>query len=276
MQNDMKPLQFREALLILNGQVSHQETKVAMIVEGLIYICFGFLPYPHSDEVVAEALNLLGSLLSVKKGRDQLKSGHSGRIRGRVTFRLPHRVPVRLPDELEHPNPEKRGVRDAELDIGHGRGPVPARKQPVPLHHQVAALLTRGPSSSSPRTSAWKKTAAFWSTCCTLRSRFSTTPRASSLSSATGSCPASSSYWKSGPRRANCRYIAREPLFGCYGESIVKLSLETMTFMMTIDVGGVTTGRENRGSRFGADRDAEQVPAPVGYHDSEREHHGSR
>lgn len=49
-----------------------------------------------------------------------------------------------------------------------------------------------------------------------------------------------------------------------------------MTFMMTIDVGGVTTGRENRGGRFGADRDAEQVPALVGYHDSEREHHGGR
>lgn len=74
MQNGMKPIQYREALLILNGQVSHQETKTSMIVEGLIYVCFSFLPYPDSDEVVAEALNLLGSLLNVKKGRDHLKS----------------------------------------------------------------------------------------------------------------------------------------------------------------------------------------------------------
>jgi hypothetical protein len=44
-----------------------------MILEGMIFICFSFLPYPDSDDVVAEALNLLGSLLNVKKGRDQLK-----------------------------------------------------------------------------------------------------------------------------------------------------------------------------------------------------------
>jgi hypothetical protein len=73
-QEDMKTIQYREALLILNGKVSHQETKALMILEGMVYICFSFLPYPHSDEVVAEALNLLGSLLNVKKGRDQLKS----------------------------------------------------------------------------------------------------------------------------------------------------------------------------------------------------------
>ena len=65
--------QYHEALLILNGIVSHQETKVKMISEGLIFLCFGFLPYPNSNEVVAEALSLLGSLLTIKKGRDQLK-----------------------------------------------------------------------------------------------------------------------------------------------------------------------------------------------------------
>ena len=70
----MKAIQYREALLILNEKVSHQETKANMILNGLVYVCFSFLPYKESDEVVAEALNLLGSLFSVKKGRDQLKS----------------------------------------------------------------------------------------------------------------------------------------------------------------------------------------------------------
>lgn len=65
--------QYHEALLILNGIVSHQETKVKMINEGFIFLCFGFLPYSQSDSVVAEALSLLGSLLTIKKGRDQLK-----------------------------------------------------------------------------------------------------------------------------------------------------------------------------------------------------------
>lgn len=91
----MKTIQYREALLILNGKVSHQETKAQMILEGMVFICFSFLPYSESPEVVAEALNLLGSLLSVKKGRDHLKSKGLVTLDCRIEF---------LFECLVHPN----------------------------------------------------------------------------------------------------------------------------------------------------------------------------
>lgn len=63
---------YQEVFLILNGKVSHQETKVKMINQGMIYLCFTFLKYPHCNLVVAEALNLLGSLMTILKGREYL------------------------------------------------------------------------------------------------------------------------------------------------------------------------------------------------------------
>lgn len=64
-------LEKREALLILNEMSNHQEQKVEMIEEGFVLVCEECMK-SDDEELLYETLRLLGSLMSVKLGRDQL------------------------------------------------------------------------------------------------------------------------------------------------------------------------------------------------------------
>lgn len=158
----MKPVQYREALLILNGKVTHQETKASMIVEGLIYVCFSFLPYAGSDEVVVEALNLLGSLLNVKMGRDQLKSSPLVTPDCRVDF---------LFDCLVSPNVKiRRNAGFVLLNLTSGMDGVQFLLDRGLFHYITKyAPLTSDRCSGFRRTRRSRPRGAFWSTCCTRR-----------------------------------------------------------------------------------------------------------
>lgn len=72
LDNDQLPaLNYREAFMLLNEMASHQENKLVMIDSGLVHICLDFLRHSEA-EVRRESANLLGSLLSVRKGRESI------------------------------------------------------------------------------------------------------------------------------------------------------------------------------------------------------------
>ncbi|KRX00211.1 Armadillo-type fold [Pseudocohnilembus persalinus] len=62
---------YRDAFITLNEQVSHQENKDMMISEGLVGIASAYLQH-KVVEIRREAVLLLGSLCSIKRGRDFL------------------------------------------------------------------------------------------------------------------------------------------------------------------------------------------------------------
>jgi hypothetical protein len=62
---------YREAFMLLNEMASHQENKMIMIDSGLVTTSLVYMRHPDA-EVRRESTSLLGSLLSVKKGRDVL------------------------------------------------------------------------------------------------------------------------------------------------------------------------------------------------------------
>ena len=68
---DLKDENYRDALITLNELVSHQENKDMMITQGLVEIASGFLASSHID-VRREAILLLGSLLSITRGRERV------------------------------------------------------------------------------------------------------------------------------------------------------------------------------------------------------------
>ena len=63
----------KEAFLVLNELSNHPEQKVEMIQKGFIQICSDYL-ISKDKEIIYESLRLLGSLVSVKIGRDKLDS----------------------------------------------------------------------------------------------------------------------------------------------------------------------------------------------------------
>lgn len=69
--NDLKDENYRDALITLNELVSHQENKDMMITQGLVEIASSNLLSNHID-VRREAMLLLGSLLSVERGREKV------------------------------------------------------------------------------------------------------------------------------------------------------------------------------------------------------------
>lgn len=70
---DLPADSYKEAFMLLNEMTSHQENKLTMIDSGLVETSLAYMV--HDDvEVRRDATNLLGSLLSVRKGRDKLAS----------------------------------------------------------------------------------------------------------------------------------------------------------------------------------------------------------
>lgn len=62
---------YKEAFMLLNEMSSHQENKLIMIDSGLVETALAYMT--HTDaEVRRDATNLLGSLVSVRKGREKL------------------------------------------------------------------------------------------------------------------------------------------------------------------------------------------------------------
>jgi hypothetical protein len=70
---DIEQLKYRDALITLNEMVSHQEMKDDMITQGLVSISSAFLHH-RGIEIRREAVLLLGSLVTLKRGREQLIS----------------------------------------------------------------------------------------------------------------------------------------------------------------------------------------------------------
>ena len=68
---DLPDQSYREAFMLLNEMSSHQENKIVMIDSGLVCTSISYMRHPDS-EVRRESTNLLGSLLSLMRGRDQL------------------------------------------------------------------------------------------------------------------------------------------------------------------------------------------------------------
>ena len=69
--DDLPPQSYREAFMLLNEMSSHQENKMMMIDHDLVQSSLIFMEHPDS-EVRREATSLLGSLVSVQRGRDFL------------------------------------------------------------------------------------------------------------------------------------------------------------------------------------------------------------
>lgn len=68
---DLPAQSYKEAFMLLNEMASHQENKLTMIDAGLVAVCLSYMQ--HEDfEVRRDSTNLLGSLLSVRKGRERL------------------------------------------------------------------------------------------------------------------------------------------------------------------------------------------------------------
>ena len=68
---DLPADSYKEAFMLLNEMASHQENKLTMIDSGLVETALAYMTHPHA-EVRRDSTNLLGSLLSVRKGRDKL------------------------------------------------------------------------------------------------------------------------------------------------------------------------------------------------------------
>jgi hypothetical protein len=71
---------YRDALITLTELVSHQENKDMMITQGIVEIASGFLASTHLD-VRREAMLLLGSLLSMRVGRERVNEATVAGIR---------------------------------------------------------------------------------------------------------------------------------------------------------------------------------------------------
>lgn len=67
---DLEPEKYRDALITLNEIVSHQENKAVMIENGLVEIASEFMAF-RVKEIRREAVNLLGSLVSIALGRER-------------------------------------------------------------------------------------------------------------------------------------------------------------------------------------------------------------
>lgn len=66
---ELTPEKYRDALITLNEIVSHQENKSKMIDSGLVEISSAFMAF-RVKEIRREAVNLLGSLCTLAKGRE--------------------------------------------------------------------------------------------------------------------------------------------------------------------------------------------------------------
>ena len=69
----------KEAFLVLNELSNHPEQKVEMIEKNFIEICSNYLVTKNKD-ILYESLRLMGSLVSIKLGRDRLKSDIIGNL----------------------------------------------------------------------------------------------------------------------------------------------------------------------------------------------------
>ena len=68
---DLENYKYRDALLTLNEIVPHQENKDQMISKDLVQIASFFIH--HDDiEIRREAMLLLGSLVSITRGREKM------------------------------------------------------------------------------------------------------------------------------------------------------------------------------------------------------------
>ncbi|KAM3136015.1 hypothetical protein pb186bvf_011820 [Paramecium bursaria] len=68
---NIESFKYRDSLITLNEMVDHQEYKDQMITQGLVGIASAYLH--HKDlEIRKQAVILLGCLLSLKRGREQL------------------------------------------------------------------------------------------------------------------------------------------------------------------------------------------------------------
>lgn len=69
--DDLPAQSYKEAFMLLNEMASHQENKLIMIDSEMVPMCLSYMQ--HEDpEVRRDSTNLLGSLLSVRKGREYL------------------------------------------------------------------------------------------------------------------------------------------------------------------------------------------------------------